>query len=96
MTAEEAYILSKNYTKDVALGQGAIQIPGPTGKSAYQLAVQQGFTGTLIEWLESLQGITPHIGANGNWFIGNMDTGEKASAVQSITNIEIQSILNNL
>ena len=30
--------------------------PGPAGKSAYQLAVQQGFEGTLEDWLASLQG----------------------------------------
>ena len=45
--------LSKKYTDSVALGQGAVQIPGPPG-------------------------ITPHIGANGNWWIGETDTGTKA------------------
>ncbi|MBR2364288.1 MAG: hypothetical protein IKA79_03710 [Lentisphaeria bacterium] len=30
--------------------------PGPAGKSAYELAVQEGFTGTQTEWLESLEG----------------------------------------
>lgn len=30
--------------------------PGPTGKSAYELAVQEGFEGTQTEWLESLEG----------------------------------------
>lgn len=29
---------------------------GPTGDSAYQLAVKDGFTGTLAEWLASLKG----------------------------------------
>lgn len=29
---------------------------GPNGKSAYELAVDNGFTGTLQEWLASLQG----------------------------------------
>ena len=27
------------------------EVPGPAGKSAYELAVEQGFTGTLQEWL---------------------------------------------
>jgi hypothetical protein len=31
-------------------------IPGPAGKSAYELAVQNGFAGTLAEWLASLEG----------------------------------------
>lgn len=29
---------------------------GKNGKSAYELAVQQGFEGTLEEWLKSLKG----------------------------------------
>lgn len=35
---------------------GGEAIPGPAGKSAYQLAVQQGFVGTLEEWLASIPG----------------------------------------
>jgi hypothetical protein len=31
-------------------------MPGPAGKSAYELAVDTGFTGTVPEWLQSLQG----------------------------------------
>ena len=40
--------------KDTLTGAGVLQ--GQPGKNAYQLAVQQGFTGTLDEWLESLEG----------------------------------------
>lgn len=29
---------------------------GPAGRSAYDLAVSQGFVGTLAEWLDSLHG----------------------------------------
>lgn len=32
------------------------EIQGPEGKSAYDLAVQNGFVGTMEEWLESLKG----------------------------------------
>lgn len=39
--------------------------PGANGKSAYQLAVEAGFTGTLQEWLASLQGAPGQDGANG-------------------------------
>lgn len=35
---------------------GATGATGATGKSAYELAVDAGFTGTLEEWLESLKG----------------------------------------
>ncbi|QXW55175.1 hypothetical protein KXY09_11165 [Bacillus velezensis] len=35
--------------------KGATGATGKDGKSAYELAVQQGFTGTLDEWLASLK-----------------------------------------
>ena len=58
------------------------------GMSAYQLAVEQGFEGTEEEWLASMQGkpgITPHVGSNGNWWIGNTDTGEGAGHIETGT-----------
>lgn len=54
---------------------------GRDGDSAYQIAVNNGFVGTEVEWLESLRGengISPHIGENGNWFIGEIDTNISA------------------
>lgn len=47
-------------------GGGGEGSPGPAGKSAYQLAVQQGFAGTLAEWLESLQGSDGADGVDGS------------------------------
>lgn len=38
---------------------------GTNGKSAYELAVEAGFTGTLEEWLESLKGTTGATGQTG-------------------------------
>ncbi|MBT2714079.1 hypothetical protein J7E23_14715 [Pseudomonas sp. ISL-88] len=35
--------------------KGATSAAGKDGLSAYELAVQQGFTGTLDEWLASLK-----------------------------------------
>ncbi len=32
------------------------QVIGPPGKSAYEIAIDAGFTGTEAEWLESLKG----------------------------------------
>lgn len=53
------------------------------------------FDWELIEGVKGKDGLTPHIGANGNWYIGNTDTGVKAAAlpegspvVQSIGNSE--------
>ena len=38
-------------------GQGWQEIPAITGKSAYQVAVDEGFIGTEEEWLQSLKGV---------------------------------------
>lgn len=35
---------------------GAGGAPGQNGKTPYQLAVQNGYTGTEAQWLESLKG----------------------------------------
>lgn len=32
-----------------------VKIPGPSGKSAYEIAIQNGFIGTESQWLESLK-----------------------------------------
>ena len=45
--------------------------------SAYAMAVKHGYTGTEEEWIASLpgeDGLTPYIGENGNWWIGETDT----------------------
>ena len=34
---------------------------------------------SLQEWLQSLQGESPYIGDNGNWFVGTLDTGVSAT-----------------
>ena len=39
---------------------------GPKGKSAYELAVENGFNGTLQEWLNSLVGPQGEAGPQGN------------------------------
>ena len=46
-------------------GSGINGKDGENGLSAYELAIQNGFTGTLIEWLESLKGTDGINGANG-------------------------------
>ena len=63
----------------------------PRGKSAYEIAKENGFDGTEAEWLASLKGEpgaagtngkdgengkTPYVGENGNWYIGADDTGK--------------------
>ena len=70
------YALLKKYIQTSLAGAGALQ--GEDGKSAYDIAVEHGYSGSETEWLTSLQGAagqTPSIGANGHWFIGDTDTG---------------------
>jgi uncharacterized delta-60 repeat protein len=46
-------------------GEGGGGGTGADGKSAYELAVEDGFVGTLAEWLDSLQGEDGIIGVDG-------------------------------
>lgn len=57
------------------------------GDSAYHLAVKAGYAGTEEEWLRSLEGVdglTPQVGENGNWYIGDEDTGILADAEKAV------------
>lgn len=76
-----------------------------TGKSAYDIAVENGFSGTEKEWLESLKGETPIIGENGHWIIAGVDTGILAAPdldgyyseanLEALTTEEILEICKN-
>lgn len=63
---------AKKYTDSSILGtSGALH-----GKSAYEIAVANGFKGTEKEWLETLNGVTPNIDPTTyHWIIGDNDTG---------------------
>lgn len=54
-------------------GNGINGKDGENGLSAYELAVQNGFTGTLAEWLESLKGADGINGINGKNGIDGKD-----------------------
>lgn len=67
------YALCKKQIADAISGAGIVM-----GKSAYEIAVENGYSGTQADWLESLRGekgYTPYIGENGNWFVNGIDTG---------------------
>ena len=60
---------------------GFVGCTGDPGKSAYEIWLEQGNTGTEQDYLESLMpAIT--IGENGNWFINGEDSGIKAQGPQ--------------
>ena len=84
------YVYNVNNDEDPDLGKwreygGSGGGTGTAGKSAYEIAVDNGFVGTETEWLESLKGsdgnkgdngTTPHIDeSTKHWFIGSTDTG---------------------
>lgn len=60
---------------------------GANGMSAYEVAVEKGFTGTVDEWLKSLHGengkngTSPIIRINGNRFEQSTDNGKTWSAL---------------
>lgn len=88
-----SYILSKKYVEDSLAGAGAL-----AGKSAYEIAVENGFSGSATDWLASLRGDTPEIGPNGTWVISGNDTGVIASpglagyATEEYVNTQIANI----
>lgn len=86
-------LISRKYVDDSLAGAGAIK-----GKSAFEVAQANGFTGSEKDWLISLNGTTPHIGENGHWFIGDTDTGVVASpslagyATEDFVNAELAKL----
>lgn len=68
--------LLKRYVSDSI---ASAEINGTPGKSAYEIAIDNGFSGSEKEWLQSLRATTPHIGENNHWFIGEQDTGVPVS-----------------
>jgi len=50
------YVYNDEYTSIDDKWKPAGSLQGPTGKSAYEIAVDNGFTGTEEEWLQSLKG----------------------------------------
>ena len=74
--------LAKNYTEAAVADAGGIK--GEDGKSAYQIAVENGFVGTEAEWIESLKGEKGTDGKNGK-------DGTNGTDGRGITSSEINS-----
>ena len=77
-----SYILSKKYIEDSLEGAGALK-----GKSVYEIAVEQGFSGSEQEWLESLKGATPVKGID--YFTSN-DIQEVAQVAADLVDISFE------
>ena len=81
--------LAKKYTEAAVAGAGGIK--GEDGKSAYQIAVENGFAGTVEEWLTSLKGVK---GDPGNdYVLTDTDKAEIANIVINKYDSSIMSVL---
>lgn len=86
--------LAKKYVDKVLNGAGALQ-----GKSAYEVAVDNGYVGTAKEWLEGLKGLpgtTPTIDPETlHWLINGVDTGVSAQ-VSDYTLLNNKPVINGV
>lgn len=77
--------------------QGEKGEPGKNGDSAYEIYRDAEYAAgreplTQAAWLASLNGVTPHIGTNGNWYLGDQDTGVKALAQNGTDGVGVREI----
>jgi len=63
LRAEDAARRAEEAANGGGSGDGS---PGPAGKSAYEVAVDQGFVGDVVAWLESLRGAPGSPGSPGS------------------------------
>ena len=97
------YIYEQLYDSDISNNVSSLLNDSSSvqGKSAYEIAVANGYQGTEEDWVLSLKGadgITPHIGENGNWFIGDVDTNISAighAVTETILNEEIDDLFDS-
>ncbi len=68
-------------------------VNGKDGLSAYELAQQNGFAGTLAEWLESLKGADGHDGIDG--VTPDMSEYPKTTAVENMIETQLAPILES-
>lgn len=61
-------------------------VNAPTGSSAYEIAVRNGFTGSESEWLESLKGMSAYETAVKNGFVGS-----ESEWLASLTNNTVEN-----
>lgn len=61
---------------------------GPPGLSAYAIALDEGFVGTLQEWIDSLKGKSAYEVALDNGFVGTQQQWLESLKAESITYTE--------
>ena len=87
----------KKYTDSVALNGVPVNYPKVVDGT---WRVYNPVTGGYVDTGESpgKDGLTPHVGDNGNWYIGDTDTGTSVEVdnIEFLSNVDIQEIINNL
>ncbi|WP_342759418.1 phage tail protein [Kineothrix sedimenti] len=87
--------LAKSYTASSLEGAGALK--GDPGKSAYEIDVSNGFTGTEAEWLESIKGEKGDDGQDGIYVTSmNISEDNKVTALLSNGNTLQVGTLNTV
>ena len=77
---------TKSFVEETMVGSGAIKgDPGENGKSAYEIAVLNGFEGTESDWLESIKGAPGKDGADGI-YVTSMSVSEDNRVTALLSN----------
>lgn len=78
------------------IGENSEKLRGPQGKSAYQIAVEDGFVGSEEEWLESLKGQDGENGLDGvDAKISNVNATVDNTSENPQVNVELGGTLSN-
>ena len=90
---EAAFTAAERADEAAAAAEHMVDIhTGPAGKSAYEVAVEEGYTGTEEEWLASLEG---PVGATPDISIGTVTTVEPGTpAAATMTGTPEAPVLN--
>ena len=87
---------SKKYTSEALQGEGSLK--GQDGKSAYQIALDNGFVGSQEQWLESLKGKDGtngedgKNGENGKTYTPSIGTVQSGTQAQANVDIDEENL----
>lgn len=82
LTAKEFVDLVVKPIRELQVAMGSVK-DGEDGKSAYDIALDNGFVGTVTEWMASLKGVKGDSGAHVDDLVISHETGESTEAVMS-------------
>jgi hypothetical protein len=92
-TLDENTIIAFEDENTVVIETPAAQ--GPMGLSAYSIALDNGFVGTVEEWLESLKAPTAYQIALDNGYVGTFEQWARDVSTQVILESDAFKILSN-